>query len=468
MAGGVPGFERGQRYGETVARGTNDRDDFRQQADRGVLVLFASVIESLGWATAALLDQDTELALRVIDEDHQVDRRCEELTALIKDRISEATLEPDELEDLIAILLIVPELERSADLAEHIAQRTMQDIGGSISPRSRGLIQSMCDVGIRMWQLSSRAYVERSRDLSFEISEADDELDNLSASLSSEGAIGGVDPAVAAELALLARFYERIGDHAVNLARRSAAMAAPRRLPPLMALSKRHRGRPTAAGEGRGPGRVRAVLSRLAQLRLVPVDGGFFELFQAGAVNARDCAEQLRKMLSSFTDIDEYYQEIRSLERRGDQITAELLRKLDATFVTPYDREDIHALGEEIDDVVDDMFSAAELVRILRVDKPLGEVEEMADTLATMATEMVALIGCLQSREGARHRLERIEALEREGDAVYRRSMAKLFSGEYEALDVLRWKDILQALENAINRIEDVSDVVESILVKNS
>jgi predicted phosphate transport protein (TIGR00153 family) len=449
-----------------VARASAEQDEFRLRADRGVLVLYATVIESLGWATAALLDQDIELANRVIADDKKVDDKCSDLTGLIKDRLSEATVDPDELEDLIAILQMVPELERSADLAEHIAQRTRQDLGGSISPRSRGLIQTMCDIGIRMWQLSSRAYAERSRDLSFEISEADDELDNLSAALLSEGAAGGVDPKVAAELALVARFYERLGDHAVNLARRSAAMAAPKRMSALMALSKRHRS-VQVGGDQEGPSKS-GPISRLARLRLVPVDGGFSELFRAAAANASECAEELRKMVVSFDQIDEYYQQIRTFERRGDQITVELLRRLDATFVTPYDREDIHALAEELDDVVDDMFSAADLIHLLRVDKPLPEVADLAETLATMASEMVALIDSLSTREGARHRLERIEALEREGDATYRRSIARLFSGEYEALDVLKWKDIVQAIENAINQIEDVSDVVESILVKNS
>src|SRR5579875_911726 len=188
-----------------MGRSHIDRDEFRQRVDRSVLVLYATVVESLGWATAALLDQDVDLADRLIADDRKVDQRCEEVIALIKDRLADATVEPDELEDLIAILQMVPELERSADLAEHIAQRGRQGIGGHISPRSRGLIQSMCDVGIRMWQLSSRAYAERSRDLSFEINEADDELDNLSANLLREGAAGGVEPAIAAEVALLAR-----------------------------------------------------------------------------------------------------------------------------------------------------------------------------------------------------------------------------------------------------------------------
>jgi predicted phosphate transport protein (TIGR00153 family) len=450
-----------------VGGASADRDEFRQRVDRAMLVLFATVIESLGWATAALLDQDVERADRVIADDRQVDERCNELTGLIKGRLSEATVQTDELEDLIAILQMVPELERSADLAEHIAQRTRQSLGGSISPRSRGLIQSMCDIGVHMWQLASRAFAEHSRDIRFQLADADDELDELSAALLTSGAGDGADPAVAAELALVARFYERLGDHAVNLARRIDSMVAPRRMSPLRKLAQA-RNRVVGAADDEPPGRLRTVLSRIVRLRLVPTDDGFFDLFQQAAANGRDCAEELRKMIVSLADLEDHYQEIRTLERRGDQITVELLRRLDASFVTPYDREDIHALTEELDDVVDDMFSAAALIHLVRVERALPEVTELADLLAVMAGEMDALIGCLQHREGARHRLERIEALEHEGDAIYRRSIGHLFSGEYESLEVLKWKDIVQALENAINRIEDVSDVVESILIKNS
>jgi predicted phosphate transport protein (TIGR00153 family) len=451
------------------------RDEFRQRVDQAVLVLFASVIESLGWATAALLDGDMERADRVIADDRQVDVRCNELTGLIMSRLSHATVEPNELEDLIALLQMVPELERSADLAEHIAQRTRQGLGGSITPRSRGLIQSMCDVGVRMWQLTSRAYAERSGDVRFQLAEADDELDELSARLLSSGAGGGADPAVAAELALVARFYERLGDHAVNLSRRIDSMAAPHRLSPRLQLTgargpapaRGPRRRVDAAAYMEWLERAWAVLARTPPRQKVPTGGGFFELFQAAAANGRDCAEELRKMVTSLADLDDHYQEIRRLERRGDQITQDLLRRLDASQATPYGREDIHALTEELDDVVDDMFAAAELIHLVRVEQALPEVTELADVLAVMAGEMDALIGCLQNREGARYRLERIQALEHEGDAVYRRSIGHLFSGEYEALEVLKWKDIVQALENAVNRIEDVSDVVESILVKN-
>ena len=448
-----------------MGRSGTDRDAFRQRADRSVLVLYATVVESIGWATAALLDQDVDLADRVIADDRKVDAQCDDVIGLIKDRLADATVEPGELEDLIAILQMVPELERSADLAEHIAQRARQGLGGSLSPRARGLIQSMCDAGIRMWQLSSRAYAERSRDLSFEISEADDELDNLSAGLLREGAAGGVDPAVAAELALIARFYERLGDHAVNLARRSAAMVAPRRLSPLRALRRRGDSGPSGPAE-----RLRGwagLLGRVRRVRLLPADDDFSQLFQSAASNARQCAEELLKMVSS-SDLDEHYQEVRSLERRGDQLTVELLRRLDATFVTPYDREDIHALAEAIDDVLDEMFAAADLMHLVKMGSRLPEVQQQLDNLAAMGSELESLIGCLHSKEGARHRLERIEELEREGDAIHRRTLARLFGGEYEALEVIKWKDIVEALERAMNQIEDVADVVESILVKES
>jgi predicted phosphate transport protein (TIGR00153 family) len=443
-----------------------ERDEFSRRMDDAVLVLFALVVESVARATVSLLDQDVDLAKQVIADDRGIDERCEELSGLVKERLSAAGLSPEELENLVAVLQIVPELERSADLAEHIAQRAARSLGGILSPRSRGFIQRMNDVTVRMWQVAGTAYRQRSRDAHFGLRDADDELDELAADLVSDGVTAGADPQVAVELALIARFYERLGDHAVNLARRVDVMAAPRRLGAPKLASRRppdHRAAPT---EKRG--RFRRVLRSLSRFRLVPSDEGFFELFETAATNARECADALQKLIANFGDLDEYFEEIKGHERRGDQITVDLLRRHDASFVTPYDREDIHALTEAIDDVVDDVFSAASLIQLVHANQPLSELGELADILVAMADELVALMGCLRSRDGARYRLERIEHLEREGDAVFRRGMSRLFSGEYEALEVIKWKDIIQALEDSLNAIEDVSDVVEGILVKNS
>jgi predicted phosphate transport protein (TIGR00153 family) len=183
-------------------------------------------------------------------------------------------------------------------------------------------------------------------------------------------------------------------------------------------------------------------------------------------MNCRDGAEALGKLIASFDDED--FEQVRQSEQRGDQITVDLLRRLDASFVTPYDREDIHELAEELDDIIDEVFSAASLLQLIGRDDPPPELDEQAQTLVAMADELVALIGCLPTGEGARFRLDRIDHLERQGDAVFRRGMARLFSGEYDALAVIKWKDIVAALEAALNAIEDAANVVEGILVKNS
>jgi predicted phosphate transport protein (TIGR00153 family) len=436
--------------------------DFGRQVDDAVLVIFGLVTESIGWATAALLEQDVERAEALIAQDRDIDQRCEAVIGLIRERLSDLQRTPDDLDTLIAILQIVPELERSADLAEHIAQRAHRNLGGQLSPRARGLIDQMSEIAVRMWQIAGSAYEERSRSAGFELTDADDELDEMASHLVSDIVLGDVDSPIAAELALIGRFYERLGDHAVNLARRVDIMAAPRRL---SGLQQAPRQRSVAPKAQRG---LRRAFGRVRRMTLLPTDDGFFELFVAAAENARECAEDLRKLVASFNAFDEHFDRIRARERRGDEITSDLLRRLHISLAPPYDREDMHALIEELDNVVDDMFAAASLMQVFHIREALPELSEQADVLVTMTDELVELMVCLKARSGARYRLERIEHLERQGDNIYERSVGRLFSGAYDALDVLKWKDIVQALEEALNSIEDVSDVVESMLVKSS
>jgi predicted phosphate transport protein (TIGR00153 family) len=325
----------------------------------------------------------------------------------------------------------------------------------------------MSDVAVRMWQTASTAYRRGSREASFQLGDADDELDELASRLVTEGTSEGIDPEVAVSLALIARFYERLGDHAVNLARRIDVMAAPRRLTRLSLPGRKSSGNADRPSEKRGA--LRRLLHGLSRIRVVPSDDAFFDLFRAAADNARECAGALGKLVTATDGLhEEAFDTIRGCERRGDEITVDLLRRLDASFVTPYDREDIHALAEELDDVVDDMFSAASLLQLAEHDQRLPELQELADVIVSMTDEMLALIDCLPTNDGARFRLERIEHLERTADAIYQKGLARLFNGEYEPLEVIMLKDIVQSLEGSCNAIEDVSDVVESILVKNS
>jgi uncharacterized protein Yka (UPF0111/DUF47 family) len=298
----------------------------------------------------------------------------------------------------------------------------------------------------------------------------DDKLDGLAAALAHQGTADG-EPQLAADLALIARFYERLGDHAVNLARRVDVMVAPRRLSTTRFMASRLASRDdggTRDQAGAPPVERQGLRARLRGLRLVPTNDRFFELFSAAAVNARNAADQLGRLTGSFPAGDDGVDAGRDIERQGDQIRIELLRWLDESFITPYDREDIHALTEAIDDVVDHSVAAASLLRLVGPYQPTVDISQLTDVLGVMAEEMVALMGTLKGRQGARYRLEQIEHLRREGDAIFRRIMARLYSGEYEVIEVLKWKDIVQAVVDSIRAIEHVSDVVETILVKHS
>ena len=204
------------------------------------------------------------------------------------------------------------------------------------------------------------------------------------------------------------------------------------------------------------------------RFRLVPTDDRFFSLFSDSAANAAECARRLRDLIADPADAAEKHGKVVECERKGDGLTDTLLNRLNQSFVTPFDREDIHALAEELDDVVDDMLEVSHRLQISTRSQPLPELKEQADILVQMADEAVALMEKLSTMRGVQPHLEAIDRLESEGDSVYRRTLAHLFSGEYDALDVLRWKDIVEAMEAALNTLEDVSNVVEGIVLKHA
>ncbi|HUZ08768.1 MAG TPA: PhoU domain-containing protein [Acidimicrobiales bacterium] len=187
--------------------------------DQQVAVLFALVTEALAKATDALLTGDPMAGQDVVDRDVAIDRLTREVGELVWDQIDSHAAQGDYLRHLVGVLLMLPELERSADLAEHIAQRAVENLGVEMSPFSRGIIQRMTEVALGMWQTAGEAYAERTAQ-GVALSEDDEEIDILHERLTREVATGAMPAAVAAQVTLLARFYERLGDHAVNLARR--------------------------------------------------------------------------------------------------------------------------------------------------------------------------------------------------------------------------------------------------------
>jgi phosphate transport system protein len=195
--------------------------------DHKVTQLFALVSEALSKATHALLSGEALLGQSVIDGDQAVDALTAEVELLIWEELQERPVQGEDLRHLVGLLLIIPELERSADLAEHVAQRAVDHLGASMSPRSRGIVQLMTEVANEMWQEAADAFGERDR-ISKRLEEADEEMDTLHKRLTGEVAAEEMSVTIAAQVTLLARFYERLGDHAVNLARRIELLAGSR------------------------------------------------------------------------------------------------------------------------------------------------------------------------------------------------------------------------------------------------
>jgi phosphate transport system protein len=194
--------------------------------DIRVTQLFALVSEALARATHALLDNDAATGLGVVDGDQAVDDLTAEVELLVWRQLDQENMTTSVLRHLVGMLLILPELERSGDLAGHIAQRAVSNLGCEMSPLSRGIVQRMAEVALEMWRETAEAYGDRdSRSAS--LAEDDEEMDILHERLTGEIAAETMPTSIGAQVTLLARFYERLGDHAVDLARRIEMLQGP-------------------------------------------------------------------------------------------------------------------------------------------------------------------------------------------------------------------------------------------------
>jgi phosphate transport system protein len=207
---------RGESANEEVMVASPSQD-LRPQVVR----IFALVGEAIAGATHALLAGDRELAKRVVDQDIIIDKLVIDAVRATELRLLEnPELDIEERRQLLTLLRILPEVERNGDLAEHIARRAARGLGSEMSPRSRGLVERMGEVASTIWREATDVIVDGKLEAEGAIEDIDDELDDLHVSLTAELTSGSMTLPVAVELALLARFYERFGDHCVNLARR--------------------------------------------------------------------------------------------------------------------------------------------------------------------------------------------------------------------------------------------------------
>jgi predicted phosphate transport protein (TIGR00153 family) len=208
------------------------------------------------------------------------------------------------------------------------------------------------------------------------------------------------------------------------------------------------------------------------RFRLLPSDDKFFDLFNAAATNVAECGRRLRELLtrSGFgAEGDATIDGVIACEQRGDELTRDIMRRLNTSFVTPFDREDIHALAEELDDVVDDMLEVAYRLELGDRDvAAMPELKQQADVLVTMADQVVGMVAGLEAMQGLQPYLDAIDRLESEGDAIYRHALRRLYSDQFKARATLYWKDVVEAMEHALDTMEDISDVVEAISLKHA
>ena len=202
--------------------------------------------------------------------------------------------------------------------------------------------------------------------------------------------------------------------------------------------------------------------------RLIPRDEGFFPLFEQAAQVSHECAQRLVGILHSVPPTESEVDGIMAAERQGDEVVREINRRLERSLVTPFDREDIALLASGLDDVTDEIFAAADLVLLHRVTGDLPGIFELADLLNQITLANCDLMRSLQSMDNISAQLETIDQLESASDRVFRRVTSELFSDRHDALDILRWKDIVEAIEKAIDAVEAASDIVAAIMVKHA
>ena len=202
--------------------------------------------------------------------------------------------------------------------------------------------------------------------------------------------------------------------------------------------------------------------------RFRPVDTTLYELFTDSARHLVTGAALLAEMLDDSQDRAEVAGRMRDAEHAADETTHEIVRRVNSTFVTPFDREDIYALASGLDDVMDEMDEAVDLVLLYEVETLPEELSPLVDVLRQCAELTAAAMPKLRTMKDLEEYWIEINRLENTGDKSYRRTLATLFSGAYDALEVLKLKDIVEALEEAIDAFERVANTVEQIAVKES
>jgi uncharacterized protein len=208
-------------------------------------------------------------------------------------------------------------------------------------------------------------------------------------------------------------------------------------------------------------------LARLRQI-FVPREQEFFDLFEEAAGNILRAAELLERMLRTYPEHGELARDILICEQDGDRITHDIIRRLNETFVTPIDREDIYQLASVLDDVVDFIEEVSGYLGIYRIEAPLERAQTLSAILHQSCRALAGAIPRLRGFGDIHHFTVEVNRLENEGDALVREALASLFEHGIDPMLVIRWKDIFERLEDAVDATEHTANILQGIVIKNT
>lgn len=202
-------------------------------------------------------------------------------------------------------------------------------------------------------------------------------------------------------------------------------------------------------------------------LRLLPREEVFFDLFNQAAQNILVAARALKELLDDYREVERRAEALKALEEKGDEITHTIIERLNRTFVTPLDREDILNLAKQLDNVLDWIEASAARLAIYRIPHATPEAQELSHIIVNICAAMVEGVGNLRRLDRVDGVVQEINRLENLADRVQRDAIAKLFAAPMDPIDVIKWKEIYESLEEATDQGEDVANALESIRGKN-
>jgi predicted phosphate transport protein (TIGR00153 family) len=203
-------------------------------------------------------------------------------------------------------------------------------------------------------------------------------------------------------------------------------------------------------------------------VRLIPRDNSFFAMFSAMSDNLIAGARTLVDLFANYDDVAKKIDEIRRIEREGDELTHAILTKLNQTFITPFDREDIHELASKLDDVLDFINASGARIVMYRITTPPPAAGEMAAIILRQCQELQQAVSLMQKNGNILAHCVEINRLENEADLVSQNAIAKLFECEKDPINLIKIKELLECLERATDKAEDVANVLETVVLKNT